>query len=315
MKRMPLILLLQACVFVAGYAHATDEDLKKRNLSDTVLLQRNLLIADPFDAQKALLQLFPGNYYDLSSDGYTNKLISWECSTCTPKACPDVNEIEENNFPDKDGVATRLLNVMDFSDASGMKYKVISFNHSEYDTDGIMTGRFSGGILGLAKFVQTPEGWKLRMFQPMIGAYGAFSHCPEPVPILIGQDQYAFLIRHLNGGAGGPFTGAFFLIAGDKGTYQQVMSVYGTERTEGGEEEPTCFWKSEIRCAVSDKQFFRDIIVTTKGTYYASDKEGMPDIVSSRIKGKQKGSFTIEQRYVYKGKGYESAGPAICTVQ
>lgn len=314
MKRIFTALLLHACVLTAGYAHAIDEDLKKKNLSDTVLLGRHLVVPDPFDAEKALQQLFPGYYYDLSSDNYTNKLISWECNTCTPKECFDVNGMEENVFPNKNGVATRLLNVMDFSDSAGMKYKVISFNHSEYDADGVMTSRFTGGILGMAKFMLTPEGWKLRIFQPVIRAYGAFSHCPTPEPLLIGRDQYAFVIKHMNGGAGGPFSGAYFLIAGANGSYQQVMAAYGVERTEGGEDDPTCNWKSELSCPVSDKQFFRDIIVTTKGTYYTSDKEGMPDLVRSKLKGKTKGTFTIVQKYVYKSKGYESQGPAHCTV-
>lgn len=314
MKRIPVLLLLQACMLLAGYTHATEEDLKKKNLSDTVLQERNLIVPEPFDAQAALEKLFPGYYYDLSSDNYTNKLLSWECKTCVPKPCFDVNEIEENIFPGRNGVATRLLHEASYSDAAGIKYKVISFNHSEYDADGVMTSRFTGGILGMAKFMLTPEGWKLRMFQPAINAYGAFSQCPEPRLLLIGQDQYAFLIEHLNGGAGGPFTGADFLIAGANGAYRQVMAVYGTERTAGGEEEPNCNWKSEVRCPVSEKQFFRDIIVTTKGTYYAADKEGMPDMVRDKAKGKTKGTFTIEQRYVYKGKAYESQGPAQCTV-
>lgn len=315
MKRIPILITVLAGMLFAGYTHAEDETLKKKNLSDTVLLARNLVVPDPFDAQKALQQLFPGYYYNLSSDNYTNELISWECRTCTPKACADVNQVEETVFPASSGVATRLINVMDFSDSAGGKYKVISFNHSDYDADGIQTSRFTGGILGMAKFMLTPQGWKLRMFQPEIGAYGAFSQCPTPIPLLIGQDQYAFVIKHLNGGAGGPFNGAYFLIAGANGAYKQVMAVYGVERTEGGEVEPNCNWKSEFRCPVSDKKYFRDIIVTTKGAYYTSDKEGMPDEVSRRLKGKKQGTFTIEQTYVYKGsKGYEAQGEARCTV-
>ncbi len=184
---------------------------------------------------------------------------------------------------------------MDFSDAGGGKYKVISFNHSEYDADGVQTSRFTGGILGMAKFMLTPQGWKLRMYQPVIGAYGAFSQCPTPEPLLIGEDQYAFVIKHLNGGAGGPFNGAYFLIAGANGAYRQVMATYGVERTEGGEVEPNCNWKSEFRCPVSDKKYFRDIIVTTRGTYYTSDKDGIPEELSSRLKGKNKGPLLLSR--------------------
>lgn len=315
MKRFTFLLLFMAFVTGTVRAKPRDEELKKKNLSDTILKGRTLTVPDPFDAQKALLALFPGIYYNLSSSDYNNELISWECKTCTPKACIDVNGMEDCVFPATGGVATRLMNVMDYSDAAGQQYKVISFNHSEYDADGITTGRFSGGILGLAKFMRTPEGWKLRIFQPVVRAYGAFSQCPTPKALLIGEDQYAFLIKHLNGGAGGPFGGATFLIAGADGSYLEVLAAYGTERTEGGEAGPNCNWKSEVSCPVSTKKYFRDIIITTKGRYYASDKEGMPEAVSRRLKGKKEGSFTIVRQYIYKGSGTGYvAQPENCTV-
>lgn len=296
----------------ADTLRAADEELKKKNLGDTILSRtRELTVPNPFDAQKTLLKLFPGYYYNLSHDGYTNELISWVCNSCKPEPVFDANQIEENTFPDADGVATRLINVMDYKDAAGQQYKVMSFNHSEYDADGITTGRFTGGILGLAKFMLTPEGWKLRIFQPVVRAYGSFSQCPEPKLLQIGEDQYAFMLNHINGGAGGPFDGDYYLVAGADGAYREVMAAYNTERTEG---EGTCYWKSEYSCPASDKKFFRDIVILTRGTYYAADKEGMPQLVRSKLKGKAKGTFSIEQRYIYKGsKGYEAAAP-VCTV-
>ncbi|PSK94407.1 hypothetical protein [Taibaiella chishuiensis] len=312
MKRIIPFLLLLGGMLQAGRAQATDEELKKKNLSDTILSRtRELLVPDPFDAQKVLLQLFPGYYYNLSHDNYTNELISWECRSCKPAPVFDANQIEENTFPNENGVATRLINVMDYKDAAGQQYKVMSFNHSEYDADGITTGRFSGGILGMAKFMRTPAGWKMRIFQPVIRAYGAFSQCPEPELLQIGEDQYAFMLRHINGGAGGPFDGDYYLVAGADGAYREVMAAYNTERTEG---EGTCYWKSEYSCPPGDKKFFRDIVILTRGTYYAPDKEGLPQIVRSKLKGKAKGTFSLEQRYIYKGgKGYEAATP-VCTV-
>jgi hypothetical protein len=299
-----------------GFAQQNKDDLVKKNVNDSILQNRNLSVPARFDAQKALLQLFPGKYYNLSKkSGYHNELINWECKGCKTKTYEDVNEDAAPAFPFAMGVATRLLNVMDYKDSLGNAYKVISFNHSEFDEDGAMTSRFTGGLLGLAKFVQTGNGWKLKAFQPAIAAYGAFSKCPDPKPLLIGQNQYAFMIKHSNGGGGGPFNGAYFLIAGTNGAYQQVMAAYGIEKTEVSEEEELCSWTSEYSVPPSEKRYFRDIIIHIKGQYTFSDKESLPGEVATRIKGKKKGNFTMEQRFVYKaGKGYELQRPIKTTV-
>ncbi|SFD17220.1 hypothetical protein SAMN05518672_101865 [Chitinophaga sp. CF118] len=301
MKYLIACLLFSLSLTITCFAQ---DDLKKKNVSDTILKQdRTLEMPNPFDATKALLKLFPGKYYNLSKDKYINDLISWECKTCATKQYTDVNEDGNSPFPFSDGVATRLINIMSYKDSSGTQYKVISFNHSAYDPDGAQTSRFTGGLLGLAKFVLSDSTWKLKFFQPAIAAYGAFSQCPRPVAVLIGKDQYAFMIKSINGAAGGPFDGAFFLIAGANGAYQQVMGAYGIERTEAGDEWSS--WTSEYSVPVSEKKFFRDIIITTKGTYTSEDTENMPEELKALIKGKKKGKFMMVQQYVYKGsKGY-----------
>lgn len=305
MKRLFVIALLQTGLAAACYAQS-DEYLQKKNVPDTILQPRSLVLAGTFNAQKALLQLFPGKYYNLSKDKYRNELINWECKTCKPKPYPDVNGDGDAVFPYAEGVATRLINEMDFKDSTGLQYKVISFNHSVFDEEGLQTSRFTGGLLGLAKFVLTDGGWKLRMFQPAIKAYGAFSNCPAPKPLLIGNDQYAFMIKHSNGPGGGPFDGALFLVAGINGGYQQVMAAYGTERTEVGAEEGLSSWTSEYTVPAGDKKYFRDIVITLKGTATSTDTDGLPEEVKNLLKGKNKIRFTAVERYVYMGsKGYQ----------
>jgi hypothetical protein len=292
-------------LFLVTTCFAQDE-LKMKNVSDTILLQnRTLEMPDPFDATKALLKLFPGKYANLSDGGYINDMINWECKSCVAKPYADVNEDGNSSFPFEDGVATRLINIMSYSDSSGTRYKVISFNHSVFDADGAQTSRFTGGLLGLAKFVLVKDKWVLKFFQPAIGAYGAFSQCPKPTALLIGQDQYAFMLKHSNGGGGGPFDGTFFLIAGANGAYQQVLAAYGIERTEGVDGGGSV-WTGEYSVPPSDKKFFRDIVITIKGTYKSTDVENLPEEVTALIKGKNQGKFMAEERYVYKGgsKGY-----------
>ncbi|MGF6928234.1 hypothetical protein QFZ48_003734 [Chitinophaga sp. W2I13] len=314
MKRLFVVVCLLAGWVAACFAQS-DEYLKKKNVPDTILQNRTLLLAGTFNAQKALLQLFPGKYYNLTKDSYRNELINWECKTCKPKPYPDVNEDGNPVFPYPEGVATRLINEMDFKDATGLQYKVISFNHSVFDEEGFQTSRFTGGLLGLAKFVLTDEGWKLRMFQPAIQAYGAFSKCPTPKPLLIGDDQYAFMIKHSNGPAGGPYYGDYFLVAGINGGYQQVMAAHNAERTEVGAEEGLSSWSSEYTVPAGDKKYFRDIVITLKGTATATDTDGLPDEVKSLLKGKKKIRFTAVKRYVYMGsKGYQLQLPVKATL-
>jgi hypothetical protein len=289
---------------------AQDGDLQKKNLSDTILLPtRTLNVRGTFDGWKVLRQLFPGKYYDLSSGNYKNRLINWESKTYKPKGYVDANDGEKYEFPYAAGVATRLLEVYSYKDSSGTQYKMLTFNHSEFDADGAQVSRFTGGTIGVAKFSLADSTWSLKYFQPAIGAYGAFSQCPTPTLLMIGHDQYAFMIKSLNGGAGGPFSGNLFLIAGADGSYKEVMTVYGAERTITDENSSS--WDCTFSAPPSNKRFFRDIIVTIKGTYNAADFDELPEEVKPYAKSNKKGKFTLAQRYVYKwGKGYQFQGPA-----
>ncbi|MBO9727350.1 MAG: hypothetical protein J7623_01800 [Chitinophaga sp.] len=314
MKRLFVMLCMQVGLVVTCLAQVPQDGLKTKNISDTFLLPtRSLLLKGPFNPQTALQQLFPGKHYRLTDGKYVNEMINWECKTAKRKQYEDVNEDGLGGFPYENGVATRLLDAMDFKDSSGMQYKVISFNHSEFDADGAQVSRFTGGLLGLAKFVLTDQGWNLRMFTPAIKAYGAFSNCPTPKSLQIGVDQYAFILKSSNGPAGGPYYGSYFMIAGINGAYQQVMAAYAVELT-GGEEDGVvpCTWTSTYSVPASDKKYFRDILVTTTGTASASDMDHVPKGVEAFLKGKKSVKFVEERRFVYKGpaKGYEEQLPA-----
>jgi len=290
-----------------GYAQSDEEELQRtKNVSDTILIPtRQLIMPEPFDAQAALLKLFPGRYYKMKRD-FKNELINWTCKTCKPVKYADVNEDAASEFPYAAGVATRLINVIDFKDAKGTSFKIMFINHSAFDEEGNQTSRFTGGLLGLAKFNSSPQGWKLTFFQPAIGAYGAFSSCPAPKAVLIGEDQYAFMIKHSNGGGGGPFDGSFFLMVGAGGKYQEQLQGYGIERTAVSEEEGLSSWISEYNVPVTAKKYFRDVIVKTKGIYCSGDLEGLPAELTTKLKKGKNGQFSFSRRYLYKaGKGYQ----------
>lgn len=308
MNRYKITLLLLLLSFFAN-AQKPNGDLQIKNLPDTVLsTTRSLIIPEPFDGMTVLRKLFPGKYYNLDDGAYKNRLISWGCKSCKRKQIDDVNGVEDNPvFPFTEGVATRLLNVIDLKDATGGQYKIVAFNHSAYDSDGMQTGRFSGGILGLAKFTKTDSGWLLRSFDPAIAAYGAFQSCPRPKAIKIGEDQFAFLIEHSNGPGGGPFFKTYFLLAGANGKYSQVFSE-GVERASPEAYESS--WTSEFLVPESSKKYFRDIVIKTKGIYMMGDEEALKiDEIHNQMKGFKSCDFSFSRRYVYStSKGYQ-AGP------
>ncbi|MBS1564962.1 MAG: hypothetical protein JST39_11275 [Bacteroidetes bacterium] len=293
---------------------AANNGIQLKNVPDTILGRRTLLLPLEFDAKKALLALFPGRWYDLGDKAYRGQLVSWKCRTCKIKTYHDVNEVEGDvSFPYSEGVATRVINVLDFADSSGHQYKLMSFNHSAYDSEGLQAGRFTGGLLGMAKFNRTDSGWRLQAFQPAIAAYGAFQQAPEPRLLKIGEDQYALLIEHVNGGAGGPYPHDYYLIAGMGGAYTEVLAAYNVGRSDT--EDTQCAWTATCKTVPAGPRYFRDIIVTSKGSYHAADTEGLPAYLKDRIKGSIHGQFTITRTFFYTaGKGYNLRMPPTVTI-
>ena len=185
----------------------------------------------------------------------------------------------------------------------------MSFNHSDYDPDGMQTGRFTGGLLGLARFTRIDSGWTLQVFQPAIGAYGSFSAAPTPHPLLIGDHQYAYMIIHVNGGPGGPFRQDNYLIAEVADSFKQVLFAYNCGREQGG--DSICKWTCSYRVLPGEKRLFKDIEFVRKGRYYAADKDGLPEELKGKVKGEEQGDFTITQVFSYSNKnGYLERGPA-----
>jgi hypothetical protein len=310
-RRCTVVLFLLFLLLTGGaFAQAPpSSDLKCKTVSDTILGQRILVLPDPFSPRRALARLFPGKWYDLSRPKFTNRLISWRCPRCTPKIYPDVNEMDTLRFPDPDGVATRLLNVFSCTDSNGRRVKVMSFNHSSYDPDGIQTGRFSGGLLGFATFVYMDGNWHLARFQPAIAAYGAFSQAPKPQPLEIAKGRYGFVIDHMNGGPGGPFWQDTYLIADVGGAFRQILAAYGTARTAGFEGKSS--WTATYAVISGVQRAFRDIVITCKGHFVAPDPERLPPELKKKVKAGQQGVFTIRHLYVYYEKeGYQEKPPA-----
>lgn len=306
--------IIYSLIFIS-ICSAQDDLVQLKNVSDTILnTKRTLKITGPLDEIKTMQQLFPGKLYKMS-DGTT--FMSWKCKTCKAIAYTDVNGVEGDQlFPYTEGVATRLDTTINYSDSKGNQFKMLVFNHSVYDADGLQTGRFSGGLLGLAKFTKTGNVWEMKSFQPAIAAFGAFSRIPALKLVEIGEDQYAFTLIHANGGAGAPYNGYLYLIAGFDGKYQPLMEVGDyrlTNNAEGGTE-----WSGSYT-VVNDgkKKFFRDFVITTTGFYKKAkgtedDYEvDMPKEVSEMAKTKKQFNFVIEKHFSFRGKWYNATGKPV----
>lgn len=311
---MRLIRLVFCFLFFTSIGFAQEDIVQLKNVSDTILnTKRTVKVSDPLDAVKTMQQLFPGKLYHLSD---RNTFISWSCKNCKTTSYTDVNGVEGDQlFPYNRGVATRLLSKIDYTDSKGNQFKLLMFNHSVYDEDGLQTGRFSGGLMGVAKFAKNDKIWEMRSFQPAIAAFGAFAQAPSPKLVEIGEDQYAFTLIQANGGAGAPYNGYLYLIAGFDGKYQALMESgdYNLTNNSGNSE-----WSSTY-VVVNDgkKKFFRDFIITTTGWYKKAkgtedDYEiDMPKEVNEMAKTKKQFNFVIEKRLSFNGKWYNVTGKPI----
>lgn len=311
---MRLIRPVFCFLFFTSIGFAQEDIVQLKNVSDTILnTKRTVKVSDPLDAVKTMQQLFPGKLYHLSD---RNTFISWSCKNCKTASYTDVNGVEGDQlFPYNRGVATRLLSKIDYTDSKGNQFKLLMFNHSVYDEDGLQTGRFSGGLMGVAKFAKNDKIWEMRSFQPAIAAFGAFAQAPSPKLVEIGEDQYAFTLIQANGGAGAPYNGYLYLIAGFDGKYQALMESgdYNLTNNSGNSE-----WSSTY-VVVNDgkKKFFRDFIITTTGWYKKAkgtedDYEiDMPKEVNEMAKTKKQFNFVIEKRLSFNGKWYNVTGKPI----
>ncbi|GAA3756100.1 hypothetical protein [Flavobacterium ginsengiterrae] len=299
--------ILNFFLLVSISSFAQEVDIQLKNVSDTILNPKRVLkITDPIDGVKTMQKLFPGKLYNLADK---NTFISWKCKSCKPSPFLDVNGVEGDQlFPYTDGVATRLLANIDYADSKGNQFKVLAFNHSVHDEDGLQTGRFSGGLLGLAKFAKNGNVWEMRSFQPAVAAFGAFAQCPTPKLAEIGEDQFAFTLIHVNGGAGGAYEGYLYLVAGFDGKYQPILEVNNYQLTNSS----FISWSGSYT-VVNDntKKHFRDIIIKTKGSYNIAAKAqdefdvAFPDEIAEMAKTKKSFNFEIERHFSFKGKFYK----------
>ncbi|MCD0465353.1 hypothetical protein [Flavobacterium sp. ENC] len=310
---MKIIKAFALALLFVSVCSAQEDIVQLKNVSDTILNpKRSLIVSGQLDPVKTMQQLFPGRLYTL--DGH-NTFVSWKCKNCKTASFTDVNGEEGDQiFPYERGVATRLLSDIDYTDSKGNQYKLLFFNHSVYDEDGLQTSRFSGGLVGVAKFTKNDKSWQMRSFQPGVAAFGAFSQAPKPKLTEIGEDQFAFTLLHVNGGGGGPFEGTLYLVAGFDGKYQPIMEVPAYELSN----VESIQWSGSY-AVVNDntKKHFRDIIIKVNGSFNKAARAkdefevNLPDEIAAMAQTKKQFNFEIEKRFSFKGKSYKMTSKPI----
>ncbi|PIF30113.1 hypothetical protein CLU81_0515 [Flavobacterium sp. 9] len=299
-------------LFISTCSAQNDDIVKLKNISDTILnTKRTLRIKGQLDPVETMQMLFPGKLYNFPDH---NTFLSWKCTSCKPVSYIDVNGfLEDQLFPYTEGVATRLLTNIDYSDSKGNEFKFMIFNHSIYDEDGGRTSRFTGGLLSIAKFEKNSNSWEMKSFQPAIEAFGSFAESPVPKLVEIGEDQYALTLVHENGAFGSSSSGDLYLLVGIDGKYKPLMEVNYYSLNNISTE-----WSSSYR-VVNDnnKKFFRDFVITTTGSYVnAKDSEGdvevdLPSEIVRMAETKKKFNFVIERRFSFKDKHYSAIGKSV----
>lgn len=150
--------------------------------------EADIFFPDDADTATILTKLFPGQLIENDSDDPLLQ-TGWTCPAC-PKILLDNDLLydqpdEKLGFPFQGFNFTQLI-----SDRLVTPDKrVIAFSTSESSD---LSGRFSGGVLGMAILEKTAGGWKLTRFAPAIDYQGRYSASIPPDTILSSGNQLFF---------------------------------------------------------------------------------------------------------------------------
>jgi hypothetical protein len=141
-------------------------------------------VDNQLDSITALKALFPGRFFKDFEYSENANVIFWICD-----ACPEVKlatnyfsidgKPEMYEFPDGFANFTHVIGTLTYIEKNTL-HKAIFFSTAA-DYPG--SGRFSGGILGIAIFKKNASGWSLTAFSPHVATEGSFStaHTPQKV--------------------------------------------------------------------------------------------------------------------------------------
>lgn len=302
-----------------GFVQWEDTVMEMKATSVDIFAPKQLEWKGSFNIDMAMKGLYPGNYYKVFGDLGEVRVSLWKSTS--HKTVPlfyywDMPDSNGTPFPDTSkgiGVDTRLLDTAMFKSSDGKMHVLLSTSSTQAEIfDMILTGRFAGGVLGLAMFDQTEDGWKLRCFDPAVGIYGSFSACPPPQKLMLGKDNFGCIVNNSNGGAGGPYTNEMTVVAIVEGKFKKVFSSdfnFLFNVSGGG-------WGTKIFSGdPAPKEGFSDILLVTTGEFslegYTDDDfgwkyttENAPPILKKAMDKGEAFGFTLTRRYSFDGSKY-----------
>lgn len=299
-KTIILLLLLWVNHSLFGYCDRTKTSPK--DIHTNIFEPRNLQIKGDFNAEKALLLLFPGDKSTLFLGRNTIHVVHWRCANCRPKRFQSMTSPEEEVFPAKEGMTTRAGQLLKFKTHN--KERILMPISSSYYTDNLaLAGRISSSFLGLALFEKSVDTWKLVTFDPAIQCFGHFMATPTTELLQIGKN-YAFTLKSYVGGINLPQTCDKILIGQIDQQFKVLRYFDFFERKNAD----ISMWKSQIR-PTNYNVLFSDLEVIIKGKISTSDLPKwdimyLSETIQKQLKKNDMFEFELHQNLSFNQNGY-----------
>ncbi len=267
-------------------------------------------VSKPFTPEQAMKKLFPGHYYRLPvpySHEDIVKLIAWSCPSCPRYKFKDYF-YQDVIFPLRDSNETRVSKMLQYTDDDGRKNIIISFSTTEFTSDLLPCGRFSGAFLSLALFTESDSTWNLKVFTPVLGYYGGFQSLPNIQLLKFGKNNFGCYIDDANGPAGGPFYSNIDMF----GVVDSQFRVILVERL-AAKTNSSANWDYKIKTSPNDTLSYNQMLITTTGHYSSEgldttsgwdNPDNLPSPIQSIIMTRDNFDFTIVSNYLFKDGKY-----------
>ena len=242
-----LVVFAVCCFFFAArghgakrkhsYAHSSRSDYNERDIIDsdwgaTTYFVPNikpekigiagLEIDDPFNEEKALFAVFPGNHYDVHDDsGKEGEGFAIWRST----AYPQKKEEDDHYFPMRKGNLTQVFETFPFKDDSGSRHVLVVFETNEPGPlNELYMGNCMQADMSLAMFSKKGNKWALTCFTLAAAYMGTYQHLPHDMHLIkLGQNNYGLEVGTECYNPGGPGWGDTHIFGIVDGQFKQIL--------------------------------------------------------------------------------------------
>lgn len=297
---------------------ANGQSVLSDNMSDSYEVEYKLLnsnewfnhlqndtLADRFLNDSLLNFYYPGKlFFDsslVSMGSFVNSagVSVWKCADC--KASQTITSMGDSlMYIDTLVYDSRLLMRSSFTDKNKNKFLVAAFNTTPYQSDFLLTGRFTPGFLSIALMKLNSDGGHNIFFNPFVGAFGQFCMAPSPELIELIPNQFVITFKDFDGGPGGPFIATQYFYNLDSVGVQLMFSLPESDFQFSDHS----YWNTRIVPALtSDKNEIFSFVTEgelLRKDFEASDfidKSVLPENLQQLIAKKSNVKFTIHRSF------------------